>query len=75
MFNLKKKIINLIQLKADGNKLAAGCDDGTLIVWDVDGKKSFELRRHDKEITCVRWNKYKNSTHILVTGSYDQVID
>ena len=26
-------------------------------------------------ITCVRWNKYKNSTHILVTGSYDQVID
>ena len=60
-------------LKVGGNKLAAGLDDGTVVVWNEDGTKLFELKRHSDWITSIRWNGVEEKSHLFVTGSVDQV--
>ena len=37
--------------------LASGCDDGTVLCWDVEtGDAYFEGRKHTRQITHVTWN-------------------
>jgi len=60
-------------LQVDGSKLAAGMSDGTVVVWNEDGTKSFELKQHSQEIPSISWNGVKEKSHLFVTGSYDQV--
>jgi WD40 repeat protein len=63
----------------DGSKLAAGLNDGAVVVWNEDGTKSFELKiEHSKdlssrEISSIRWNGVEEKSHLFVTGSFDQV--
>ena len=57
----------------DGNKLAAGLGDGTVVVWNEDGTKSFESKQHSDWIRSIRWNLEEEKSHLFVTGSDDQV--
>ena len=57
----------------DGSKLAAGLEDGTVIVWNEDGTKSFESKQHSDWIRSIRWNQVEEKSHLFVTGSRDQV--
>jgi WD40 repeat protein len=59
--------------------LAAGCFDGTVIVWgqgsavhDLARVKLFEMRKHTDWVRCIQWNKFNG--HLFVTGSNDNVI-
>jgi WD40 repeat protein len=64
-------------LQVDGRKLAAGLDDGTVVVWFEDGTKSFELKQHSDRIfstvVSIRWNGVEEKSHLFVTGSADKV--
>ena len=60
-------------LQVDGSKLAAGLNDGTVAVWCEDGTKSFELKQNSKIISSISWNGVEQKSHLLVTGSADQV--
>jgi WD40 repeat protein len=60
-------------LQVDGSKLAAGLQDGTVVVWDEDGTKSFEWKQHDDWIPSISWNGLLEKSHLFVTGSADQV--
>jgi WD40 repeat protein len=57
----------------DGSKLAAGLRDETVVVWNEDGTKSFELKQHSSWIRSIRWNGVEEKSHLFVTGSYDEV--
>ena len=60
-------------LQVDGNKLAAGLNDGTLVVWNEDGTKYCEMKRHSWSIRSISWNGVEEKSHLFVTGSDDQV--
>jgi WD40 repeat protein len=62
-----------LSLQVDGRKLAAGLDDGTVVVWFEDGTNSFELKQHSKSVTSISWNGVEVMSHLFVTGSDDQV--
>ena len=56
-----------------GCKLAAGLEDGTVVVWNEDGTKSFELKEHSGSVNSISWNGVEEMSHLFVTGSDDQV--
>jgi WD40 repeat protein len=60
-------------LQVSGTKLAAGLEDGTVVVWNEDGTKSFELKQHHNRINSLSWNRAEEKTHLFVTVSCDQV--
>ena len=60
-------------LQVCGCKLAAGLKDGTVVVWNEDGTKSFESKQHSDWITSIRWNREEEKSHLFVTGSEDKV--
>ena len=60
-------------LQVCGCKLAAGLKDGTVVVWNEDGTKSFELKQHSDLIISISWNGEEEKSHLFVTGSVDQV--
>ena len=60
-------------LQVCGCKLAAGLTDGTVVVWNGDGTKSFELKQHSGTVSSISWNGVEVMSHLFVTGSYDQV--
>ena len=62
-----------LRLQVDGNKLAAGLGDGTVVVWNEDGTKSFEIKQHSDWIISIRWNGVEEKSHLFVTGSLDEV--
>jgi WD40 repeat protein len=57
----------------DGSKLAAGLRDGTVVVWNEDGTKSFNLKQHSDTISSISWNRVEEMSHLFVTGSHDEV--
>ena len=58
-------------LQVCGCKLAAGLTDGTVVVWNEDGTKPFELKRHSDWIRSISWNGVEEKSHLFVTGSRD----
>jgi len=62
-----------LHLQVDGRKLGAGLRDGTVVVWDEVGTKSFELKQHSSQISSISWNGMEGKSHLFVTGSDDQV--
>jgi len=68
-FQMKKNLL----LQVDGSKLAAGLNYETVVVWNEDGTKSFELKQHSSWITSISWNGEEEKSHLFVTGSVDQV--
>ncbi len=69
----KKPFSELRLHQADGSKLAAGCQDGTLIVWDESGVKSFEVQKYSAHIGRIAWNRSQGSHHLLLTKSSNMV--
>lgn len=65
-------IVMSIVLQAHGSKLAGGCSNGVVIIWEEDGKKCMDSKGHLSTISCVKWNK-NEATHLLMTGSLDGV--
>ena len=55
-------------LQVCGCKLAAGLKDGTVVVWNEDGTKSFESKQHSDWITSIRWNREEEKSHLFVTS-------
>jgi WD40 repeat protein len=53
--------------------MAAGLTDGTVVVWNGDGTKSFELKQHSGTVSSISWNGMEGKSHLFVIGSYDQV--
>ena len=62
-----------LHLQVDGRKLGAGLRDGTVVVWDEVGTKSFELKQHSHWIRSISWNGVEVMSHLFVTGSDDKV--
>jgi len=59
----------------DGSKLAAGCKNGLVVVWNRSGQKLMECHQHHSLVTCLRWNKKPGGTDTLfVTGDSKGVI-
>jgi WD40 repeat protein len=57
----------------DGSRLAAGSSDGTLVIWNEDGTVDCEDQLHNREIICLKWNKFEKGRHLLLSLSKDQV--
>jgi WD40 repeat protein len=72
-FNMK--VTETYSRQVDGCKLAAGSYDGTLVVWNENGNKCFEVKKHSDWITSICWKKEAGEQHLFVTGSNDKVID
>ena len=67
--------VTTVDWNAKGTKLAAGCGDGTVVVWDEDGEEYFRVRLHKKRINSLSWNKSDTIvSHLFVTGSDDNVV-
>ena len=60
-----------IDSKADGKRLAVGYDNGTLILWNGDGCRLLERRKHTARIWSVRWNPIQ--PNIFASASSDGV--
>ena len=58
---------NLFTLKqTDGSQLAAGCENGTVIVWHENGSSSLENnQQHDNFIECLTWNRHSGGDHLF----------
>ena len=69
------KIHNLFTLKqTDGSQLAAGCENGTVIVWHENGSSSLEdNQQHDNFIECLTWNRHSVGDHLFATGDRNGV--
>ncbi len=51
---------SLTKQKVDGTQLAAGCDDGTVIVWSYpSGDVIFEENKHSTEVDSIAWNPFR----------------
>ena len=48
-------------------------EDGTVVAWNEDGTKSFELKKHHNWISSISWNRAEEKSHLFVTGSCDMV--
>ncbi|XP_046633768.1 F-box-like/WD repeat-containing protein TBL1XR1-A [Daphnia pulicaria] len=66
------RIILSVQWNADGSKVAAGSDDGTVIVWSYpgDGKQEFH-RKGLSNFPLIVWNPFNRD----VLASYNNAVD
>ena len=71
---LRMKVIETYSWQVDGCKLAAGSYDGTLVVWNANGNKCFEVKKHSDWIRSICWKREAGEQHFFVTGSDDKVI-
>ncbi|KAF9596200.1 hypothetical protein IFM89_007882 [Coptis chinensis] len=67
---LEHGVMKCIAFNRRGTLLAAGCSDGTCVIWDFETRGiAKELRDKDSvcPITCVCWSKY--GRHVLVSAT------
>jgi WD40 repeat protein/predicted Ser/Thr protein kinase len=56
----------------DGKRFAAGCEDGTIRVWDASkGTEILSLRSHSAQVSCVAWGPEGKR---LASGSADHTV-
>jgi WD40 repeat protein/serine/threonine protein kinase len=56
----------------DGKRFAAGCEDGTVRVWDASkGTEVLSLRSHSAQVSCVPWGPEGKR---LASGSADHTV-
>lgn len=60
----------------DGTRLAAGCFDGTVVIWQCDvaedSMKSFRAKEHSLAVFDIIWNRWNRN--LLATRSRDEVL-
>jgi WD40 repeat protein len=68
-----KSAVNAVAFSSDGKLLAAGTQDGSVVIWEVSsGQKRREDFRHAKKVNAVAFNpKFQNR---LVTASDDGTV-
>jgi eukaryotic-like serine/threonine-protein kinase len=66
------RLIHSLAFSPDGQRLASGCYDGTVKVWDGStGKELLSLEGHDAPITCVA---FRIDGQRLATGGFDKTV-
>mmetsp|Transcript_2900 Transcript_2900/g.3058 ORF Transcript_2900/g.3058 Transcript_2900/m.3058 type:complete len:514 (-) Transcript_2900:132-1673(-) len=63
------KDVTSVNWSSNGLKLATGCYDGTVRLWENTGVLSATLQEHNGPVFSLKWNK--TSTYLL-SGSYDK---
>ena len=69
---VKTEKITYLQTSSNGRFLAFGCEDGSIIVWDLHaGRQLHQLKFHNKDVTSLLFDS-KNEN--LISGSKDKKI-
>lgn len=70
-FSGAKGPVDIVSFSPDANTILAGCSDGTLTLWERQGKVKAELSAHDKGVSC---GLFHPSQQLLFTAGGDGLV-